>query len=244
MLDTRQTKESNKKRSTSYKKTASTAKSSGHKTEVILAESLGGSVIHGTQKPDVVLPKYGNTSVKKGKKLQLSLYTIERLEKDLGPNNPYVNCARHQRDFYIDRHFNNGNLAKSLNQKAEQSANNLKDWLNNDVENFIYLLNYVLTNFGEVNYLADLFETNNKLVYMTKMTDVLELIKKAKPIAKVTPSGLRLSISANTSKGRRAIFSLEVRSNIPHYKGMLFKAESKWFFDIIRQSSKCQSINL
>jgi hypothetical protein len=244
MLKTRQTKESNIKRSTSYKKTASIAKTSGHKTEVILAERLDGSVIHGTQKSDCNLPKYGNTSVKKGKKLQLSLYTIERLEKDLGLNNPYVNCARNQRDFYFDRHFNNGNLTKSLNQKAEQSANDLKDWLNNDIENFILLLDYVLTNFGEVNYLADLFETDNKLVYMTKMTDVLELFKKAKPIAKVTPSGLRLSISANTSKGRRAIFSLEVRSDITHCKSMLFKAESKWFFDIIRQSSKCQSINL
>ena len=238
MLVKRQTNNSNLKRSQSYAKTASYAKLSGHKTEDIFAEAIGGNVVGGTVKADVVAPHYGNISVKKGKKLQLALYTSERIAKDLGSQHPYTQFAKATYNYYHDRHTNSSKNSKSLNLIAEQKAKDLASWLNRN-NNFISLLDYVLTNNGEVDYVADLWETNNKFYYLTKRKDILNIIKSAKPIAQVTASGLRVSVGIDTSQGFRKTFSIEVRSDIKHYKSMLFKAESKWFLNHIRQSTQC-----
>jgi len=239
----RQTAEANQKRSESYRKTGSVKKLNGHKKERIFAESFSGEDIKGTKKPDVLTPKYGYVSVKGAAKLQLAMYVTDRLISDLGKDHPYTKSAIAQREYYEDRHYNNGKNQDRLHAQAYKMNEELTLWLNKD-NNFVKLLDYVMTNNGEVDYLADMWGTRNSYVYMTSMNDVLEAVKNSNPIAKVTPAGLRVSVSIELPSGdRRTAFSLEVRSDIKKCKSILFKAESKWFLaELIRNDKGCTKL--
>ena len=60
---------------------SSLKKRAGHKEEEIFAELIGGEVIKGTQKTDVIDHKGKNYSIKSGKKWQIFLYSYERISK-------------------------------------------------------------------------------------------------------------------------------------------------------------------
>ncbi len=60
---------------------SSLKKLSGHKEEEIFAELIGGDVIKGTQKTDVIDSMGKHYSVKSGKKWQIFLYSYDRISK-------------------------------------------------------------------------------------------------------------------------------------------------------------------
>lgn len=258
----RQTTASNAKRSESYKKTASRVKLNGHKNEQIFVAHYGGQVIKTGQKhtlldakgnqvevktkTDVKHPIYGNVSIKAPTKwkVQMQLQVTEEVEKKWGSTNPLYLASKAQREFYEDRHFNTLKNTSALHKIACDKVKDFATWLNDPI-NFRAVLEYALTNDGEISYIADMCNTGVN-AYMTPAKDFIDEIINANPQAYVTPSGLRVAVkifigefNKQGKKKTRTAFSFEVRSDKDKCNSLLYKMEGKVIFSLIRKTPKC-----
>lgn len=252
-----QTENSNKKRSESYKKTASEKKKTGHALENIFADARGGNVIPTGQgkKTDVIDPQYGNCSVKKRemKHIQTLLESTNVMIERLGKGHPLVDYSISSRDYYHDKHKNQSSNSNSLREIRNQKAEKLKVWLedkNNQREMFEYIFGGKKENGkNEIDHMSIISEKDPSKVSMMPFPDFINGILDLNLESHVTGGG-RVTLrkfSRYTKKGKPqtlGVFTLEQRSNENHYNGHLYKAEAKRIWEVIDNSDKSFIVNL
>ena len=247
-----QTEESNRKRSESYKKTASEKKKTGHALEDIFAEARNGDVIPTGQKrkTDVVDPEYGNCSVKKRemKHIQTLLESTNVMEQRLGLGHPLTDYSSASRDYYRDKHENNGVNLSKLKQIRNEKAHELKKWLE-DKNNQRQMFEYIFGGNSEIDYMTIISEHEPSKATMMPFNDFIDDIISLDLESHATKGG-RVTLrkfKRFTKKGKRqtqGVFTLEQRSNKNHYNGHLYKAEAKRIWEVIDNSDKSFTIDL
>ena len=253
----RQSPQANDKRSNTFKKTASNVKTAGHDSENVFAGYNNGNVISTGQgrKTDVEDPTYGNCSIKApaGGKIQMLLQVTENVGNYWGLTHPMYLASQAQRQYYEDRHFNQGINSESLFKNACANVALLTEWLK-DVNNFRKVLEYALlgeqNGVPEIAHIVDMYRTNGRCAYITPGKDFIQSIISADPIPAQTKSGLRISVSVETDKKdksgntlRRVAIRFEVRSDAKHCRGFLHGMEAKVIFPIVRNNPKCIKVD-
>jgi hypothetical protein len=254
----KQTEESNRKRSESYKKTASEKKKTGHALEDIFADARGGNLIPAGQKSitgqkrktDVEDPQYGNCSVKKRemKHIQALLESTDVMKKRLKVGHPLTDYSIASRDYYHDKHEKQGLNSNSLREVRNQKAMALKQWLE-DKNNQRQMFEYIFGGNNDIDHMSIISERDPVRVTMIPFHDFINGIVDLNLESHVTDGGrvVLRKFKGFTNKGKRqtqGVFTLEQRSNKGHYNGHLYKAEAKRIWEVIDNSDKSFVVDL
>jgi len=248
----KQTEESNRKRSESYKKTASEKKKTGHALEDIFADARGGNRISTGQKrkTDVEDPQYGNCSVKKRemKHIQALLESTNIMQERLKVGHPLTDHSIASRDYYHDKHEKQGLNSNSLREVKNQKAMALKQWLE-DKNNQRQMFEYIFGGNNDIDHMAIISERDPVRVTMIPFHDFINGIVDLNLESHVTDGGrvVLRKFKRFTNKGKRqtqGVFTLEQRSDEEHYNGYLYKAEAKRIWEVIDNSDKSFVVDL
>jgi hypothetical protein len=214
---------------------ASNAKLTGHEKEEIFAKRIGGYVVRGIQKPDVIKDN-ASYSVKGAlKNIQFCLLSFSKSAYFYGVDSP---MHTYQRAGYDHKYFkmNNGNkIDTDLFDEFYNAGLNVAVWLRNP-EKFRIVLEKVISDNYDVNKLAVLKEfDDDALVY--DMKDVIDLYVNSEYEIYVTEGG-KISVRV----GGKEVFYLEVRGSTGKVGSLNHGVRAPKFYSFLQENLKCESI--
>ena len=192
---------------------ASKVKRRGHKKEDVYAARIGGKVIKGRQKPDVI-KEFERTSVKgAATNIQLLLISgkneLKRCIEVYGINSPIYKFqlagAEHRKFKYENKNYEDTELLKVYKSAADDAA----EWLRNK-DNFRMVIEKVFSDNYDANKLAVLKEVDQDAI-LYDMKDVVNLYANSNYNVHVTGRA-KVVVRADD----REIFYLEVRGGKNH----------------------------
>ena len=152
---------------------ASKVKKQGHVKECAFAKRIGGDVIKGRKKPDVIKDEYRYSMKGAITNIQMLLLSFGMSENTYGSDNPmykYQLAAYNHKKFKFD---SSGMIDIKLFSKFLSAGKDVAKWLRNK-NNFRFVLEKVLTDDYDANKLAILKEKDqDALVY--DMREVVDL---------------------------------------------------------------------
>jgi hypothetical protein len=209
---------------------ATEKKKNGHYIEEVFSSKIGGCVVKGTGKVDVIY--FDNRySIKRGKKVQWALLSKDSIIDKFQKNEISTNELNDYFEFLPnkDLYLNNRSLYKN-NIKAEALSKVVS-------ENLLKILNIVITNNGEINKLCfyDDRTQNGDLgsgnFFIFDASDALNVIVNMVKDVYFTPGG-KVVI-----KGDLQLFEIELRKGTNHKK-ILIHSHTRRILDILKLKLK------
>lgn len=208
---------------------ASKVKRRGHKKEDVYAARIGGKVIKGRQKPDVV-KESERVSVKgAAKNIQLLLSKLKPSEDFYGINSPIYKfqlAGAEHRKFKFE---NNDYIDEDLLDKFRNTANDAAEWLRNK-NNFRMVIEKVFSDNYDANKLAVLKDIDQDAI-LYDMKDVVDLYVNSDYKIHVTDSA-KIVVRADN----REIFYLEIRGGKDHCGSMNHGVRTSGLYDFLKEN--------
>lgn len=208
---------------------ASKVKRRGHKKEDVFAERIGGVVIGGTQKPDVI--KEESRFSMKGAAANIQLL-LSRLNKSAGIYGIHNPLYKYQFAGYNHKQFkllNNDMIDTELFTKFKIAAENAAEYLC-DKDNFRFVIEKVFSDGYDANKLVVLKE-NNQDAFVYDMVDVIDLYVNSDYEVHVT-DGSKIVVRANNKE----IFYLEIRGCKNHCGSMNHGVRSNGLYSFLQEN--------
>jgi hypothetical protein len=208
---------------------ASKVKKQGHVKERAFAKRIGGDVVKGQKKPDVIKDEYRYSMKGAIKNIQMLLLSFGKSENAYGSDNPmykYQLAAYNHKKFKFN---NNGMIDIKLFSKFLSVADDVAEWLRNK-NNFRFVLEKVLTDDYDANKLVILKEKDqDALVY--DMREVVDLWVNSNYKIYVT-EGAKVVV---TSEGYE-IFYLETRGSKGKIGSMNHGVRAPQFYSFLQEN--------
>ena len=208
---------------------ASNVKNRGHKKEYVFAERVGGDVVKGTQKPDVIKEENRYSVKGAAENIQLLLLSYKKSEMFYGFDHPLYQfqlAAYNHKKFKFD---NYNDISLELFETFKDSANVAAEWLLNK-DNFRFVIEKVLTDDYDANKLVVLKEADqDALVY--DMREVVDLYVNSNYKVHVT-KGAKVVVSC----GNKEIFYLEIRGSAGKIGSMNHGVRARQFYSFIQEN--------
>ena len=212
---------------------ASKVKRRGHKKEDVYAARIGGKVIKGRQKPDVI-KEFERTSVKgAATNIQLLLISgkneLKKCIEVYGINNPIYKfqlAGAEHRKFKFE---NDDYIDEDLLDKFRNAANDAAEWLRNK-NNFRIVIEKVFSDNYDANKLAVLKEVDQDAI-LYDMKDVVDLYVNSDYKIHVTDSA-KIVVRADN----REIFYLEIRGGKDHCGSMNHGVRTSGLYDFLKEN--------
>ena len=212
---------------------ASKVKRRGHKKEDVYAARIGGKVIKGKQKPDVI-KESERTSVKgAATNIQLLLISgkneLKKCIEVYGINSPIYKFqlagAEHRKFKYENNNYEDTELLKVYKSAADDAA----EWLRNK-NNFRIVIEKVFSDNYDANKLAVLKEVDQDAI-LYDMKDVVDLYVNSDYKIHVTDSA-KIVVRADN----REIFYLEIRGGKDHCGSMNHGVRTSGLYDFLKEN--------
>ena len=211
-------------------KVASKVKKRGHKKEHVFSDRIGGKVITGREKPDVIKDEYSYSMKGAEKNIQMLLLSFGKSENAYGFDNPmykYQLAAYNHKKFKFE---NNNMIDEELFDKFKSAAKITAEWLRNK-NNFRFVLEKVLTDDYDANKLVILKEIDqDALVY--DMREVVDLWVNSNYEVHVT-DGAKIVV---TCEGYGQIFYLETRGSKGKIGSMNHGVRAPQFYSFLQEN--------
>ncbi len=209
---------------------ASSVKKRGHKKEKEFAKRIGGDVVKGTKKPDVI--KGDDRYSVKGAltNIQFLLLSIKKSESFYGSNHPVY---KYQLAGYNCKKFKSDNggkfIKKSLSDEFKNSADEVIEWLS-DKDNFRFVIEKVISDGYDANKLVVLKETTqDALVY--DMRNVVDHYVNSNYKVRAT-KGAKVTVRCDGKE----IFYLEIRGSKGKIGSMNHGVRSPIFYSFLQEN--------
>ena len=186
---------------------ASSKKIEGHNKEDEFAKRIGGGVVKGRKKPDVIKGDDRYSVKGAGKNVQLLLLAPKKGEEFYGSKHPLYKFQLAGYNYKKFKFDNGGFIMKSLFDEFKNSADKTIEWLSNK-DNFRFVIEKAFSDGYDANKLVVLEETDqNAFVY--NMKDVVDHYVNSNYEVKVT-KGAKVQVFCDDKE----IFYLEIRGSV------------------------------
>lgn len=192
---------------------ASKVKVRGHKKEDVFAERIGGEVIKGTQKPDVVKEEKRYSVKGAAANIQLFLTRLNKSQTIYGFDSPIYKFQSAGYDHRLFKYQNNNMVDTELFAKFKDAAESAAEWLC-DKDNFRFVIEKVFSDGYDANLLVVLKESNQD-AFVYDMKEVVNLYVNSDYEVHVT-DGAKIVVRADNKE----IFYLEIRGGKDHCGSM------------------------
>ena len=208
---------------------ASKVKRRGHKKEDVYAARIGGRVIKGRQKPDVIKESERISVQGAATNVQLLLSRLKPSEDFYGVNSPlykfHLAGAEHRKFKYENNNYEDTELLKVYKSAADDAA----EWLRNK-DNFRMVIEKVFSDNYDANKLAVLKEVDQDAI-LYDMKDVVNLYANSNYNVHVTGRA-KVVVRADD----REIFYLEVRGGKNHCGSMNHGVRTSGLYDFLKEN--------
>ena len=186
---------------------ASSKKLEGHGKEDVFAKRIGGGVVKGRKKPDVIKGDDRYSVKGAGKNVQIFLLAPKKGKEVYGSKHPLYKFQLAGYNYKKFKFDNGGFIKKSLFDEFKNSADKTIEWLSNK-DNFRFVIEKAFTDGYDANKLVILEETDqDALVY--NMKDVVDHYVNSNYEVKVTK---RAKVTVRCDD--KEIFYLEIRGSV------------------------------
>jgi hypothetical protein len=220
---------------------ASKVKMRGHKKEDVFAKRIGGEVIRGTQKPDVVKGEDRYSVKGAAENIQLLLSRLNPSAIIYGTDNPIYLFQSAAYDHKAFKRDNDNMIDTDLFDAFYAAALVASEWLRNK-DNFRMILEKVFTDNYDANKLVVLkSDTSDALVY--DMKDVINLYVNSDYSVHVTKGG-KIAVSTDNNekwKRKKEIFYLEVRGR-KHCGSMTHGVRSRGLYPFLQENLSYEAV--
>ena len=216
---------------------SSVVKIRGHVKEHEFAKRIGGDVIKGRKKPDVIKDKYRYSVKGADKSIQFMLLTHSKSGDYYGIGHPMYNfvvAGYNHRKFKFD---NNNFIDKSLFSKYKESADKVSEWLTEPI-NLRYVLEKVISDGYDANKLVVLKETNQD-AFVYDMKEIIDLYTNSDYKIHVTDTA-KVVI---TTDDYGEIFYLEIRGGKDHCGSLKHGVQAPQFYYFLKENLNCEVIS-
>ena len=224
-------------------KVASKVKKRGHKKEHVFSDRIGGKVITGREKPDVIKDEYSYSMKGAEKNIQMLLLSFGKSENAYGFDNPmykYQLAAYNHKKFKFE---NNNMIDEELFDKFKSAAKITAEWLRNK-NNFRFVLEKVLTDDYDANKLVVLREIDqDALIYdMREVVDLyvnsnykIHVTKGGKVVVSVKV-GSKVLKNGKTKDINREILYLETRGSVKKIGSLNHGPRAPQFYSFLQEN--------
>ena len=208
---------------------ASSKKKEGHKKEDVFAKRIGGDVIKGRKKPDVIKGDDRYSVKGAGKNVQLLLLAPKKGEEFYGSKHPLYKFQLTGYNYKKFKFDNDGFIKKSLFDEFKNSADKTIEWLSNK-DNFRFVIEKAFSDGYDANKLVILEETDqDALVY--NMKDVVDHYVNSNYEVKVT-KGAKVQVFCDDKE----IFYLEIRGSVGKIGSMNHGVRSPTLYSFLQEN--------
>jgi len=215
---------------------ASKVKKRGHKKEEIYANRIGGRVIKGRQKPDVIKENYRDSVKGAATNIQLFLSRLNKSEEIYGCDNPVYKFQSTGYDHRLYKYQNNDMIDTELFAKFKSAAESAAQWLR-DKNNFRFVIEKVFSDNYDANRLVVMKEIDVD-AYVYDMQDVVNLYVNSDYKVYVT-DGAKIVIRADDKE----IFYLEIRGGKDHCGSLNHGVRTSGLYDFLKDNLKFDTVS-
>ena len=208
---------------------ASKVKVRGHKKEDVYAKRIGGVVVKGTQKPDVIKENYRDSVKGASTNIQLFLSRLNRSQIIYGSDSFLYKFQSAGYDHRLFKYQNNDMVDTELFAKFKSTANNAAKWLRNK-NNFRIVIEKVFSDSYDANRLVIMKEVDAD-AYVYDMKDVVNLYVNSDYEVHVT-EGAKIVVRTNDKE----IFYLEIRGGKDHCGSMNHGVRTAGLYDFLKDN--------
>ena len=212
---------------------ASNVKVRGHKKEDVFAERIGGEVIKGTQKPDVVKEEKRYSVKGAATNIQLFLSRLNKSQTIYGSDSPIYKFQSAGYDHRLFKYQNNNMVDTELFAKFKDAAESAAEWLRNK-DNFRFVVEKVFSDGYDANLLVVLKEKDQD-AFVYDMKDVVDLYVNSAYEVHVT-DGAKIKIVVRADNKDKEIFYLEIRGGKDHCGSMNHGVRAAGLYDFLQDN--------
>jgi len=214
---------------------ASNVKVRGHKKEDVFAERIGGEVIKGTQKPDVIKEEKRYSVKGAAANIQLFLTRLNKSQTIYGYDSPIYKFQSAGYDHRLFKYQNNDMVDTELFAKFKDAAESAAEWLRNK-DNFRFVIEKVFSDGYDANLLVVLKESNQD-AFVYDMKEVVNLYVNSDYEVHVT-DGAKIVVRADNKE----IFYLEIRGGKDHCGSMNHGVRTAGLYDFLKNNLTAEVI--
>jgi len=215
---------------------ASKVKVRGHKKEDVFAERIGGEVIKGTQKPDVIKEEKRYSVKGASANIQLFLSRLNKSQTIYGSDNPIYKFQSAGYDHRLFKYQNNDMVDTELFAKFKDAAESAAEWLRNK-DNFRFVVEKVFSDGYDANLLVVLKESNQD-AFVYDMKEVVNLYVNSDYEVHVT-DGAKIVVRADNKE----IFYLEIRGGKDHCGSMNHGVRTAGLYDFLKDNLTAEVVH-
>lgn len=208
---------------------ASNVKVRGHKKEDVFAERIGGKVMKGTKKPDVVKEEKRFSVKGAATNIQLFLSRLNRSQIIYGSDSLIYKFQSAGYNHRLFKYQNNDMVDTELFAKFKDAAESAAKWLSNK-DNFRFVVEKVFSDGYDANFLVVLKEKDQD-AFVYDMKDVVNLYVNSDYEVYVT-KGAKIVVRADNKE----IFYLEIRGGKDHCGSMNHGVRTSGLYDFLKDN--------
>jgi len=214
---------------------ASNVKVRGHKKEDVFAGRVGGEVIKGTQKPDVIKEEKRYSVKGAATNIQLFLSRLNKSATIYGSDSLIYKFQSAGYDHRLFKYQNNDMVDTELFAKFKGAAENAAEWLRNK-DNFRFVIEKVFSDGYDANFLVVLKEKDQD-AFVYGMKDVVDLYVNSAYEVHVT-DGAKIVVRADNKE----IFYLEIRGGKDHCGSMNHGVRTAGLYDFLKDNLNAEIV--